>query len=71
VTDRLGLAAAPARRAQAMQSLLEDVAARIVARFRDTPARAPANFPKRRYPRRGVSALVSPANETREDVRDV
>ncbi len=74
VTDRLGLAVAPERRDRAMQSLLDDVTARLLERFRATapPADgAAAKIARRRYPRTGVSALVSPINKTKGDVRDV
>lgn len=74
MTDRLGLAVAPARRDRAMQSLLDDVTARLLERFRETtsPAEdAPTKNGRRRYPRPGVSALVSPINKTKGDVTDV
>lgn len=74
MTDRLGLTVAPERRDRAMQSLLDDVTARLLERFRHVPppeAATPAKIAKRRYPRTGVSALVSSINKTKGDVRDV
>jgi hypothetical protein len=74
VTDRLGLAVAPDRRSRAMQSLLDDVTALLLERFRETAPPAGAKAAKisgRRYPRDAVSALVSPINEIKGDVGDV
>jgi hypothetical protein len=73
VNDRLGLAVAPARRSRAMHSLLDDVTARLLERFRAAPPGEGAGdkFAPRRYPRAGVSGLVSTVIRTEGDVRDV
>jgi hypothetical protein len=75
VTDRLGLAVPPAQRSRAVEALLDDVTSRLLDRHGAGEPHVAhglrANFAQRRYPRPGVSALVSRTSKTIGDVRDV